>query len=106
METKKIIGYILLTIGLLLIVWSIWQSYNILTGISSAPKVFKTSASVQTSQVGSFDIQKQVQDALNKIIPADSINSTLNFVTWVLLAFILIWGGAKISDIGIKLIKS
>ena len=53
----------------------------------------------------SFDIQGQIQNALIKILPLDLINNTLNLVSWLILMWILIYGGGKLADIGIKLIK-
>ncbi|MCK4592342.1 hypothetical protein KAT63_02785 [Candidatus Parcubacteria bacterium] len=38
--SNKIIGYLLLTVGLVVIFWSIYASYNIFTAKKEAPKVF------------------------------------------------------------------
>ncbi len=37
---NKIIGYLLLTVGLVVIFWSIYASYNIFTAKKEAPRVF------------------------------------------------------------------
>ena len=42
---------------------------------------------------------------LIKVLPIDFINNTLNLVTWLLLGFILVYGGGKIAEIGVKLVK-
>ena len=55
--------------------------------------------------VGALDIQGQIQNALIKIIPIDFIDNTLNLVTWLLLGWILIYGGGKIAEIGVKLLN-
>ncbi len=55
--------------------------------------------------VGALDIQGQIQNALIKILPVNLINNTLNLVSWLLLMWILIYGGGKIADIGVKLVK-
>lgn len=106
METSKIIGYVLLIIGLLLIVGPLWQTYNIFTGKSLPPQVFIKPVALQVDEKASLlDVQKQMQNALIKIIPIDFINNTLNLATWLLLMWILIYGGGKIAEIGVKLIK-
>jgi len=38
--SNKIIGYLLLTVGLVVIFWSMYASYNIFTAKKEAPKVF------------------------------------------------------------------
>jgi len=107
MEANKIAGYILLSIGILLIILPLWQTYNIFTGSAMPSQVFKKPATLQVNQnVSALDIQGQMQNALIKIIPIDFINNILNLGTWLLLMWILIYGGGKIADIGIKLLKS
>ena len=106
METNKIIGYVLLTVGILLIVLPIWQTYNIFTGKSLPAQVFMRPASLTVNQnVSAFDIQGQIQNALIKVLPIDFIDNTLNLVTWLLLGWILIYGGGKIAEIGVKLLN-
>ncbi|MEI7424614.1 MAG: hypothetical protein WCK10_00640 [Candidatus Staskawiczbacteria bacterium] len=106
METNKIIGYVLLTIGVLLVVSPLWQTYNIFTGHATPPQVFIKPIALQIDQQASpLDIQKQIQNALIKVVPIDFINNTLNLASWLLLGFILMYGGGKIAEIGVKLVK-
>ena len=106
METNKIIGYILLIIGVLLIAGPLWQTYNIFTGKAQPAQIFmKAVPLTENSNVSATDIQGQIQNALIKVLPVDSINNTLNLSIWMLLMWILIYGGGKIADIGVKLIN-
>ncbi len=106
MEKTKIAGYVLLVIGLLLIALPLWQTYNIFTGASKPAQVFNRPVVLTVNQnVSAFDVQGQIQNALIKTLPIDFIDNTLNLITWLLLMFILIYGGGKIADIGVKLIK-
>ena len=106
METNKIIGYILLIIGVLLIVLPLWQTYGIFTGKAIPAQVFTKPISFKVNQnVSALDIQGQIQNALIKILPIDSIDNALNLVTWLLLMWILIYGGGKIAEIGVKLLN-
>jgi len=115
MSINKILGYVLLILALLLIAWTLWQSYNIFTNKSSAPLVFTTPAAVNSSakNAGLLDVsgqvQIQLQDALGQqigqMISVDSITKVLNLLSWSILAAILIFGGSVIAGIGVKLIK-
>lgn len=106
METNKIIGYVLLLIGILLITLPLWQTYNIFTGKSVPAQVFTKPVVLQIDEKASpLDIQKQMQNAFINILPIDLINNTLNLVSWLALMWILIYGGGKIADIGVKMLK-
>jgi hypothetical protein len=106
METNKIIGYVLLLIGILLITLPLWQTYNIFTGKSAPAQVFTRPVTLQVDEKASpLDIQKQMQNAFINILPIDLINNTLNLISWLALMWILIYGGGKIADIGVKMIK-
>lgn len=111
---NKIIGFILLVAGLVLIGFSLWQSYAIFFGKTSAPLVFKTSVPLQqTANRNATTIEQQIQaqisDAVQKqlgqIISPDSITKILNLLSWSIFAGILILGGAAISGIGAKLLR-
>ena len=114
MILNKIIGYILLTAGLLLILFSVYQSYNIYTGKSSAPLVFQVPSAQEihsgTGQNIAQQIQNQidqsVQKQINQILPSATITKILNLAVWSFLVFILIFAGGTISGIGVKLIKA
>ena len=86
METNKIIGYALLIIGLAIIFFTLYQSYNIFMDKTSAPLIFKTQIIQQTQNSITQDLQKQLNDAvsqqLGKIIPADTLPKILNLSAW------------------------
>jgi hypothetical protein len=114
METSKniaihyqlIIGYILLFVGVLLIIMPLWQTYDIFIGKAMPAQVFARPISLKVNEnVNALDIQGQIQNSLIKILPIDLIDNTLNLTTWLLLMWILIYGGSKIAEIGVKLIK-
>mgnify|MGYP001595625565 CR=1 FL=1 len=86
MISNKIIGYVLLIAGLSLIIFTLYQSYNIFWGNSLAPLVFKAPTVAQpskTSGLGSLqDLQKQLNEEISKqigqIIPTDTLPKVLN----------------------------
>ena len=108
----KIFGCVLLTAGLLIIFWALYSSYNIFTAKSAIPSVFKIETAQETSlpQTNNpSDIQAMIENTINNqmkgLLPADILPKILNLVAWSIFAGILIFGGAQISSIGIKLIK-
>jgi hypothetical protein len=109
MEINKVIGYVLLALGLIMIGWTLWQSYNIFTDKASAPLIFKTQADQQAAAGSNTDLQTQINQAiqkqLNQILPQATITKILNLIAWSLLAWILITVGGAVSRIGVKLIN-
>lgn len=110
--TNKILGYIFLAIGLLIILGTVWQSYNIFTGKILAPEIFKVQSenNVVVKNSNPLDLQAQldgiVQKQLKDMIPADALPKMLNLISWSIFAGILIFAGISIAGIGTKLFKN
>jgi len=104
---KKILGLILLFVGLIIILYSLYSSFNIFTAKTSAPEIFKTE--IVPSQKNGEGLEAQVQqmigEQLKGMLPANSIPQLLNLISWSIFAGILIFGGTQITTLGIKLIK-
>ena len=113
MNSDKLIGYVLLAMGLALIGFAVCQSYVIFTGKSPASLVFKNEAKLQpikgSEGVAVQDFQKQLQDQvrtqISQMIPTDAVVTVLNLLVWTMLAGTFIFGGGQLAGIGIKLIK-
>ncbi len=111
MNIDKIFGYFLLFVGLGIISFSLYYSYNVYTAKSSAPEVFKLQKSESVlSQTGKdTDLQGQmekiIQEQFKEMLPPDFLPKILNLICWSIGAGVLIFGGSNISNIGIKLIK-
>lgn len=103
---KKTLGLVLLAVGLVVIFYALYSSFNIFTGKTGAPEIFKTPQ--QTKVAGSQDLQAQLQNMLSEqlkgMLPAGSIADLFNLVSWSVFAGILVLGGGQISGLGIKLI--
>lgn len=99
----KILGLVLLFLGLVVIGYSLYSSFNIYTAKTSAPELFKIEQSAVKGVSG--DIQAMLEEQLKGILPAGSIIDMLNLISWSAFAGILIFGGAQVSSLGIKLIK-
>jgi len=107
---KRSTGWILLLVGILIIFWSLYSSYNIFTAKTPAPEIFKEKEEkVLSPEVKPGDLEAQMEkmigEQLKGILPADSIPQLLNLISWSIFAGILIFGGTQISGLGIKLIK-
>lgn len=114
MSLAKISGWVLLLLGLAIIGYSLYSSYNIFTAKESAPEVFKVKPieiSVPESAVRDLQAQmeevleKQLQDMLGQMLPTGSIPKLLNLISWSIFASILIFAGSKIAGLGIRLIR-
>ena len=113
MITNKILGYVLLVTGLSLIIFTLYQSYNIFINNFPPPLMFKAEISKQspkTNSVGGLqDLQKQLNEEISKqisqVIPADAFPKILNLLSWSILAGIFIFGGGQIAGLGIKMIR-
>lgn len=106
---RQIFGGILLFAGLAMIGYSLYFSYNIFTGIEPVPVIFEIEESkaipVPTDQGLQAQIQKMITQQLREIIPARMISRMLNLIAWSIFSGILIFGGAQIAGLGIKLLK-
>lgn len=115
MNFTKIFGWVLLIVGVIIIGWTLYSSYNIFSGKVTAPEIFemqKEEVKVLSSKEkisGIQDIQVQLEEMiaeqLKGILPVDTIPKMLNLIAWSILAGILIFGGSQISNIGVKIIE-
>ncbi len=108
MKHLKIIGIILLILGIIIIIWTLISSYNIFTGKTEAPILIDIehdeSLSLTEEEVQE-DMERIIEDQISGMIPFDAFPLLLNLVAWSILAFILIFGGTQLSGLGIKLLK-
>ena len=108
---KKIVGWLLLTIGVLLIVWGIWSSFEIFTAKKPVPEIFKVQETQEVSskqEKGSPEeqIQEVIKEQLGEILPSDFLPKLFNLIAWSIFVGILIFAAGKISTLGIKLLKT
>jgi len=113
----KIFGWVLLIAGIILIGWTLLSTYNIFTGKVATPEIFKLPEAakapvaeekitgIQDIQDIQAQIEKMIGEQLKGIIPVETLPKLLNLIVWSILAGLLIFGGAQISSLGIKLIK-
>ena len=110
---KKIIGWILSILGVLIIFWGIWSSYQIFTAQNPVPEIFSIGKLQENSEnlpsTGELtqqqQIQKVIKEQINEMFPPESTSKVFNLISWSIFMFILIAGGGKISTLGIKLLR-
>lgn len=106
---KKIIGFVLLAVGVLSIGWGGWQSYNIFMLEQPAPQVFRAQeAAVESDASAGGDLMGQLvsgmlRDQMENLIPSGSATTMLNLAAWSVFMMIVIMAGGKIATIGVRL---
>ncbi len=118
MTGKKIFGIILLTLGLSIILWGLYASYNIFKAEATLPQVFRSDEltpeafseeAIDLKNFSPEQIQENIgvmlQSQLAKIFPPAIFLKLLNLISWSIFAWILIFGGGKIAFLGIKMLK-
>lgn len=114
--TDKIIGYIFLLAGILLILSALFSAFNLLTGKSKPPKVFNVQAPTINLPTGNINVKLPESSSLSqgesglapqgfKIIPDEVLNGSLNIGLSYLLFMFIASTGAKLASIGTQLIK-
>lgn len=105
---KESTGWLLLILGVMLILWGVYYSYQIFTDKVSPPQMFKTSeeevfsGSAETPQE---QMEVAVKEQLESVISAETIPKIFNLIAWSMFAIILFMGASHIAVLGIRLIK-
>jgi hypothetical protein len=86
-KPEKIVGYVLLTVGLIFIILPIWLAIAILLGMMKVPQL----------------IQMPAEGATDGFTPGSVAFSNACLIFFILI--ILVWGGSIISSRGVALIK-
>ena len=89
---EKILGYVLLTVGITIIIASAWPGYKILSQKSQPPKFTSFS-----------NISMEIVPSLG--IPTESVDYILNLSIYLILLGFLAKAGWHIASLGIMLVK-
>ncbi|MGB8217424.1 MAG: hypothetical protein WCE94_08990 [Candidatus Methanoperedens sp.] len=101
--SKKIspqtLGYILLIVGLIMIIGSVYSMYNVYTGATPAPSVIHVNSTIAVpAGTGTLTI--------TDFIPGPDLNWLINTVMWFVLMIFIVFAGGKIGDLGVQLIRT
>ena len=117
MSVNKIIGWVFVFIGIVIISYSVYSSFNIFTGKKLAPEIFSVSLEQISRYREEADLNQNLEEQaknqanemvkqqLGEMIPDGSFPKFFNLISWSLFTGILIFAGSKISEIGIRLVK-
>lgn len=111
---QKFFGWALLFVGVAIIFWSLYSSYNIFTNKAPGPEIFKIEEKKPVTQKKVQGLEAQLEEKVKEaigeqfkqIIPTDFLPKLFNLISWSIFAGILIFGGGQIAGIGIKMIKN
>ncbi len=97
-----------------MILWGVWDSYQIFTAKKPAPEIFQTQTNQQTSakqksaanpqEMIQQQLSQTIQEQLKNVLPAEFINRILNLTAWSIFMAILVLAGGRIGGLGIKLL--
>jgi predicted membrane protein len=102
MESHKIIGYVLLIVGLIVVIIAPIFAISILfNGASAIPKILETPvlSNTTTTSNGTLISTSNLNQIIGAVFPA------VNVVLLLLIALILIYAGGVIMGKGVSLIK-
>jgi len=115
MTFNKITGAVLLFLGLVIIFYSLYSSFNVFTAKAEPPTLFsfqtakieETKNEAQTPEEMQAELAKDIlAKQLKEMIPADYLQKIFNLVTWSIFIGILVFIGSNISGLGIKLLTA
>ena len=96
MKDEKIVGYVLLAIGIAMIFFSVYQMMQVFTGASLPPNLFNFSDI-------SFQMPEQAEETL--LISGEELNKLAAMVFWYMLMFFIVYAGGKIASLGVNMIR-
>jgi hypothetical protein len=96
MKDEKIVGYILLAIGIAMIFLSVYLMVQVFTGASLPPNLFNFS-DIHLTMPG------ETESSL--LISGEELNKLVAMVFWYLLMFFIMYAGGKIASLGVNLIR-
>ena len=98
-RAEKIIGYVLLGAGLVLILLAVNSAYTVFTGAGNPPALFKMDSiviNVNNPSGGTNSVE---------LLSGAIASRFADMVSWYILMFFLLQAGAAIAGLGIKLVK-
>jgi hypothetical protein len=114
MKIFKIIGWLLFLFGLFLVFFAIFWGVLVFNKQKNLPKFIeikeKPEKQILKKEIPKTpqDVQKMVeialQERMEEILPKEIVERLINFLVFSIFLGILIGGGGKISEIGLKIL--
>ncbi|MFC1649916.1 hypothetical protein ACFL2C_04395 [Patescibacteria group bacterium] len=117
--TEKVVGYILLIIGLLVIIFTLVNVYGLVTGGVEAFEIFRFDAiSLDLSQFSQgrvklpaeleemgVSVEQPTGPSIQEIFPSAILNQTANFFIHLVILGFVASGGYKIASLGVQMTR-
>lgn len=105
--SEKIVGYLLLSLGIILIVFSFFSVYYVFTAKAKPYDLFSLPGiSIDLSNLATGELPKEVTPNLKtELVEADIINKPLNLIAHILLMGFLVNVGFKIASLGVQMVR-
>lgn len=103
-SSNKIVGYTLLALGLIIIIFSGFKVYRVFTGAENPYQIFSLSGiSVDLGKaIGQTSDANLTQELLN----SDVLNKPLNYAFYIMLMGFISSVGFKIASLGVQLART
>lgn len=98
MKDEKVVGYVLLTVGVAMIFVSVYLMFNVFTGVRSPPVL------VHFSDI-SIQVPSPEQTEPIPIVSGEALNGIVAIGLWYTFMFFLMWAGGRVGSLGVSLIK-
>lgn len=112
--SEKIVGYVLLVLGIAIIIFSVVSVYSVLTGKSIPAQIFTTEGiSLDLAALSGGGLSREQKENLAKqnistktqLVTPELLNSPLNLMTHLFLMGFIASAGFKIAMIGTTLVR-
>jgi len=95
-ETRTIVGYVLLGIGIFLILKGLYGVYAVFTGAALPPSLFTIADVVLSLSGGSGSL---------RLLEGAQATKMADMATWYILMFFFVTAGSKVAGIGAQLVR-
>jgi hypothetical protein len=106
---KKIIGWSLIILGIIMVLGTIYSTYLNFTGQSEFPQIFtfeEEKVTPQTAEGLEDQIGGMIREYIKEILPQDTTTQMLNMFAWIMFAVFLVYSGSKLVSMGGTLLKT
>ena len=90
LKNGRIVGYVLLTIGVIVIFFAIFEMIFVFTGSNASPKLFNFSDISTNGTV---------------LISGQNMNRASDMLAWFILMVFIMWGGGKVASLGVNMLR-
>ena len=98
MKDEKVVGYVLLTVGVAMIFVSVYLMFNVFTGVRSPPVL------VHFSDI-SIQVPSPEQTEPIPIVSGEALNGIVAIGLWYTFMFFIMFAGGRVGSLGVSLIK-